>query len=128
MHDDGTNSAVNSETCSNLTLFPLEQHQSMLASRWTALRYYDSLPWNAVWSRCRWQSTSAAPSSISPALLRRARAFAAEHAQLAKQLNSEYDTQLARKAGSLSAVAKALNGWESANNVCSTSTNILQYN
>lgn len=90
----------------------------MFASRWMILRSYNRSLWHPVWSRCRFQSTSEAlASSISPALLGRARAIAAEHAQLAKQLNSEYATDLARKAGSLSAVAKALNGWESANNV-----------
>ena len=66
----------------------------------------------------RYQSaTTAASPTISPALLGRARALAAEHAQLSKKLNSEYDTQLAKKLGALSAVAEALNGWEAANNV-----------
>lgn len=66
----------------------------------------------------RYQSTTtAATPTISPALLARARALAVEHAQLSKKLNSEYDAQLAKKAGALSAVAEALNGWEAANNV-----------
>lgn len=55
--------------------------------------------------------------TISPALLGRAQALAAEHAELSRQLNGEYDTRIAKKAGSLSAVATALNGWESASNV-----------
>lgn len=49
-------------------------------------------------------------------MLGRAQALAAEYAKLSKQLNSEYDTRIAKKAGSLSAVATALNGWESASN------------
>ncbi|KAK3173275.1 hypothetical protein OEA41_006604 [Lepraria neglecta] len=65
----------------------------------------------------RYQSTTtAATPTISPALLGRARALAAEHAQLSKKLNCEYDKQLAKQAGALSAVAEALNGWEAANN------------
>ena len=67
----------------------------------------------------RSQSTVSSPAStISPALLGRAQALAAEHAELSKQLQSEYDMRIAKKAGSLSAVAIALNNWESASNVC----------
>ncbi len=90
----------------------------MFALRCTALRHQSSFHRTLTWWRCHYQSTSTAPTpNISPTLLGRARALAAEHAQLAKRLDAEYDTQLARKAGTLSAIAKALNGWESANNV-----------
>lgn len=96
----------------------LEGSQSMFALRWTKLRYSHRSLCDALRITCRCQSSSVAPSAnISPALLERARALAAEHARLAIQLNSEYDTHLARKAGSLSAVARTLSGWESANNV-----------
>ena len=67
-----------------------------------------------------WRCQSTRTTSISPTLLGRARVLAAEHAELSRRLNSGYDTELAKKAGSLSAVAEALNGWEAANNVCLT--------
>lgn len=91
----------------------------MLASRrWLYLQRF-ATP-NQIQRRCalRYQGTVPIPAStISPALLGRAQALAAEHAELSKQLDSEYDSQLAKKAGSLSAVATALKGWEAASNV-----------
>ena len=64
----------------------------------------------------RWQSTALpAASQISPALLSRARALSAEHAQLSQQLESQYDSHAAKKAGSLATVAAALSNWEAAN-------------
>ena len=69
-------------------------------------------------STLRYQSNVPSPAStISPALLGRAQALAAKHAELSKQLNSEYDSRMAKKSGSLSAVATALKSWESASNV-----------
>lgn len=91
----------------------------MVALKWTNVSRSRRPLYKALRTVYRYQSTSVTPSAnISPALLERARALAAEHAQLAKQLNSEYDSQVARKAGSLSTVARTLNGWESANSVC----------
>ena len=55
--------------------------------------------------------------SISPGLLARARALNSDHAQLTKKLSQNYDVQLAKQAGSLSAVVKALQEWEVANGV-----------
>ena len=54
---------------------------------------------------------------MSPALLGRARALAAEHAKLVKQLDREYDNRVAKKAGSILPVATALNDWESVSRV-----------
>lgn len=64
----------------------------------------------------RWQSTTL-PSGpqISPALLSRARALSAEHAHLSQKLEGHYDSDAARKAGSLATVATALSNWEAAN-------------
>ena len=75
-----------------------------------------------VWQYYRSQSTAiASNTTISPALLDRARGLAVEHHELTKRLNNEYDTYLAKKAGSLSAVTSALRDWEIANNVrCQT--------
>lgn len=101
-------------------LYKLTLHvvNSMFITRWGPLRrspYANALRATRRW---RYQSTTTAPiSPISSVLLGRARALAAEHAQLSKQLDSEYDIQLAKKAGALSNVAEALNGWEAANNV-----------
>lgn len=93
----------------------LAQSCSMLTTRRWALLHRFALANLRV---LRYQSTvPSSASTISPALLGRAQALTAEHAELSKQLNSEYDTRIAKKAGSLSAVAMALKGWESASNV-----------
>ena len=55
--------------------------------------------------------------SISPVLLGRARSIAAEHSQLSRQLAQSYDTDTAKKAGELSNAARALQEWETANDV-----------
>jgi len=72
----------------------------------------------AQWLR-RYQSTSNRPNAaISSILLGRARTLAAEHAQLSQRLNDQYDSQIAKKAGALSAVADAVKQWEAVSNVC----------
>ena len=70
-----------------------------------------------IWlSRC--QSVNAAPeTAISPALLDRAKSLEAEHALLSKQLVTDYDASIAKKAGSLSAIAESYKAWEAAKNV-----------
>ncbi|EXJ94774.1 peptide chain release factor 1 [Capronia coronata CBS 617.96] len=55
-------------------------------------------------------------SQISPVLLQRARAVAAEHKQLAAANATEYDVSIAKKIGELSPVAQALKEWEDAQN------------
>lgn len=84
--------------------------------RWASLQPFATTSRYLLWRGLRHQST-VPPSTVSPALLERAQALAAEHTELSKQLDSEYDPKIARKAGSLVAVATALNGWESASNV-----------
>ena len=98
-------------------LLPCSSH-SMIAARWRNFRCISSSIQYIPWRGCRWQGTTATTSpAISPALLERARALTAEHVQLSKSLNDEYDSQLAKKIGSLSAVATAFNAWESTKNV-----------
>ena len=91
----------------------------MLTTRtWACLQrftIFNRIQWTSL--RCQSTVPSRAPT-ISPTLLSRAQALAAEHAELSKQLNSEYDSQIAKKAGSLAAVATALKNWDSANKVC----------
>ncbi|CAF9932309.1 MAG: hypothetical protein ALECFALPRED_005263 [Alectoria fallacina] len=83
--------------------------------RWACLQRYATANPCQLWPVRRYQSTVPSPAStISPALLGRAQALAAEHAELSKQLNDEYDGRIAKKAGSLSAVVMALNDWKSA--------------
>ena len=73
------------------------------------------VPWRQLW---RLQSTSAtSATTISPILLSRARALAAEHNQLAERLDKEYDNQTAKRAGSLAPVATAFSSWEAASSV-----------
>lgn len=64
----------------------------------------------------RFQNNAAATSGpISPALLSRARAVAAEHSQLAQKLTSGFDARAAKKLGEITAVVNALKEWEKAN-------------
>ncbi|OCK90796.1 release factor [Cenococcum geophilum 1.58] len=64
----------------------------------------------------RFQSNAAATSGpISPALLSRARAVAAEHSQLAQKLTNGFDARAAKKLGEITAVVNALKEWEKAN-------------
>lgn len=70
--------------------------------------------------RCpaRWQHSGPFLSApIPPALLERARALAAEHSQLSNQLDGQYDTEVAKKVGSISSVAESWKSWEKAYNV-----------
>ena len=109
----------NSRLRSDRLLAPIVH--SMPMTLWTGIRFATRVSCHRSARVWRYQSTlTTSSSSISPTLLGRARALAAEHAELSRRLNSEYDTKLAKKAGSLSAVAEALNGWEAANNVCLT--------
>ena len=109
----------NQVSCLEQIFFPA-QCCSMLRTRpWTCLQRFAISNRVQSWSTLRCQSTAPSrASTISPTLLSRAQALAAEHAELSKQLNSEYDNQIAKKAGSLAAVTTALNSWESANKVC----------
>jgi len=50
-------------------------------------------------------------------LLHRARAVAAEHAQLSAANADNYDVSVAKKIGELSTVCTALKDWEDAQNV-----------
>ena len=56
-------------------------------------------------------------TSISPALLGKARSVAVEHGKLTRQLAIEYDTEVAKKVGEFSTTVKALEDWEAASNV-----------
>ncbi|SPN97364.1 related to translation releasing factor RF-1, mitochondrial [Cephalotrichum gorgonifer] len=53
-------------------------------------------------------------ANLPPALLQRARTFAAEHARLAASLATTFDPQTAKRIGELSAVASALREWDAA--------------
>lgn len=105
--------------CNEANLFLQILLSSMLTTRrWACLQRFATAKRCQLWRVLRYQSTVPSPTStISPALLGRAQALAAEHAELSKQLNSEYDARIAKKAGSLSAVVTALNGWELTSNV-----------
>ena len=97
---------------------PAQSCSMLTTQRWASIQRFATAYRYRPWRVNRYQSTvSASASTISPALLARAQVLAAEHAELSKQLNNEYDARFAKKAGSLSAVASALNGWESASNV-----------
>ncbi|EXJ88856.1 peptide chain release factor 1 [Capronia epimyces CBS 606.96] len=68
-------------------------------------------------ARARFQSSSAISEigpQISPVLLQRARAVAAEHQQLTAANATDYDVGIAKKIGELSSVATALKEWDDA--------------
>lgn len=62
-------------------------------------------------------SVASSAHSISPVLLGRARTIAAEHAKLSNQLAQNYDNDIARRAGELQGASRALQEWETINNV-----------
>ncbi|KAI9755276.1 MAG: hypothetical protein M4579_004341 [Chaenotheca gracillima] len=57
----------------------------------------------------------AADSSISPALLARARSKASEHGRLSQSVAEDFNPQAARRIGELSRVANALKEWDDVN-------------
>ena len=71
--------------------------------------------------------TSASPI-LSSAFLGRARAIAAEYAELSGQLAKKgYDVKTAKKLGELAPTTSALNEWDKAHSVCSTSSLFMYY-
>lgn len=62
----------------------------------------------------RSHSTVVANDGLSPALLSRARAVAAEHATLAQQLAHDFDTKTAKRVGELSSTATAIDEYDKA--------------
>lgn len=64
--------------------------------------------------RRRWQSTTTASDSISPALLSRAQLLANEHATIVDKLATDYDATAARRLGELSSTTNALQEYEKA--------------
>ncbi|KAJ5510866.1 Peptide chain release factor class I/class II [Penicillium expansum] len=58
---------------------------------------------------------TASDSTLSPALLTRARLLAAEHTKLAKRLGESFDAKTAKRAGELAPVANILKEWINAN-------------
>lgn len=62
-------------------------------------------------------SVASSAHSISPVLLGRARTIAAEHSKLTKQLAQNYGNDIARRAGELQEASRALQEWETVNNV-----------
>ena len=90
----------------------------MILRQWLKLRSFSKVLQHCASPACRYQSTAISPNpTIPPALLQKARTVAAEHAHLSKRLDDQYDTQSARKAGTLANVATALLRWESTNDV-----------
>ncbi|OAA68458.1 mitochondrial translation release factor [Niveomyces insectorum RCEF 264] len=53
-------------------------------------------------------------SSVPPVLLERARRLAAEHSELKRSLETQYDTKSAKRAGEIQSVAQALTEWDEA--------------
>ncbi|KAJ9497302.1 Peptide chain release factor 1, mitochondrial [Exophiala xenobiotica] len=81
-----------------------------------------------VFARVRYQSSSTPSESyaqVSPILLRRARAVAAERDQLSAANAESYDVAVAKKIGELSPVCTALKDWEDAQNSLNELTSLL---
>ncbi|KAL8743456.1 MAG: hypothetical protein Q9184_008110, partial [Pyrenodesmia sp. 2 TL-2023] len=69
--------------------------------------------------------STAAPKSSS-SLIGRAQATAAEHDKLSRQIQTEYNGQVARKIGELSPITNALKAWETANESITELQQLLQ--
>ena len=57
------------------------------------------------------------PNLIAPTFLERARVISSEHAELSKQLALDYDANIAKRLGELSATTTALQEWKKASEV-----------
>lgn len=62
----------------------------------------------------RWQTTTSATDSISPAVLARARSIANEHAILVDKLANDFDSKAAKRIGELKSTTSALKDYEMA--------------
>jgi peptide chain release factor 1 len=80
------------------------------------VRIYIALP-QPKRSRLTSHAGTSTSTKLSTAFLGRARAIAAEHAQLSRQLAENYDVKTAKKIGELGATTTALSEWEKANTV-----------
>lgn len=67
-------------------------------------------------------ASKASDSTLSPALLTRARLLAAEHAKLSDRLGESFDAKTAKRAGELAPIANVLNEWVNTNDVCALET------
>ena len=94
----------------------IERQYSMIRTQWPRFRYCTIKSRSPV-LLYRLHNTTASRALISPALLGRAQALAAEHERLSEQLKDGYDGGLAKRVGSLATVASTLQGWQKANEV-----------
>lgn len=62
-------------------------------------------------------TAAAAPNTVPPALLTRARSIALEHGQLTEKLANAFDTRAAKRVGECGPVVHALREWEKAHEV-----------
>ena len=60
--------------------------------------------------------------AVSPTVLAKARAIAAENKRLSEQLSDKYSSEMAKRIGETAGVAAALREWEAAEEVCSPNT------
>lgn len=83
---------------------------------------YDFLMFSYLTCHCRmgpWLILSTAPESgVSAALLNRARSLAKEHSALSTRLVNSFDVSLAKRVGELAPISKAVQEWDSINEVC----------
>ena len=90
----------------------------MLTTPWRISRYAVGVYRPNLRQLARWQSSGSSVNAPVPqALLGRARSLAAEHAQLSSQLDNQYETEVAKKVGSLSEIAEYWKSLEKAYNV-----------
>ncbi|KAI0466705.1 release factor [Xylaria cf. heliscus] len=71
-------------------------------------------------------TTTTTTSTLPLVLLQRARAVAKEHDQLAAALETDFDTNTAKRVGELSRVALALKGWDAAQSSIAELTALLE--
>jgi len=92
---------------------------SMRAWHQQVFRSLSFLPTNPLRQSIRWYASAQgadASTSITPAMLGRARSISVEHAALSQKLAFGYDTSISKKLGELSTTVNALQEWEQADN------------
>ncbi|KAI1814012.1 release factor [Poronia punctata] len=98
----------------------------MIPAQWVCRRCIAALarPRSSKRLFIRLASTDAA-GGLPPVLLERARKMAAEHDQLTRTLETDFDAKIAKRAGELSRVSAALREWETAQSSIAELTALL---
>ncbi|KAL5372941.1 hypothetical protein DPSP01_013108 [Paraphaeosphaeria sporulosa] len=98
----------------------------MLKTSWICRSCLARLARPAFGGQVRLQSSAAAPATVPPALLTRARGIALEHKHLTEKLASGFDTRAAKRVGECGPIVDALGAWEQAHESVAELTSLIQ--